>query len=241
MKRGFKEANSKPRRFYKSVEVAAAESGFSVQLDGRILRTPGGTHLIVPSEAIAAQVAEEWATQDEIIEMASMHATRLANTAIDSIPKARAATADQIAAFAASDLICYRAENPQSLVARQAEHWDPLLIRVKHEAGVELVRAAGIVHQTQPQSSLNRVREMALELDEFRLAGLAFGAALFGSTVLAIAALRAWVDAETAFDLSRLDEAWQEERWGVDVEAAERTARLRQEARMLGRWFAALN
>ena len=69
---------------------------------------------------------------------------------------------------------------------------------------------------------------------------MAFGAALFGSAVLALALQRGWIAGEEAFDLSRLDEAWQEEKWGVDAEAAERTERLRVEATMLDRWFRGL-
>lgn len=240
MQRGFKEAVDRPRRFYKAVEAAAADGGFVVLLDGRTVRTPGGTRLVLPTPALAEQVAEDWAAQGETIEMATMHATRLANTAIDSIPRARAATADSVADFAASDLLCYRAEAPQALAQRQADSWDPLLARAQAEAGVTLVCAAGIIHRPQSPEALARVRALALDLDDFRLAGLAFATALYGSAVLALGAMRGWLDAEAAFDLSRLDEAWQEERWGVDEEAAARTARLRTEARMLGRWFAGL-
>lgn len=240
VQRGFKEAVDRPRRFYKSVEPAEAKDGFVVLLDGRTVRTPGGARLVLPTPALAKQVAEDWAAQGEILELATMHATRLANTAIDSIPGARETTADSVAHFAASDLVCYRAEAPQTLVRRQAEAWDPLLARAQAEAGVGLVCASGIIHRPQDAQALARVRTLALDLDDFRLAGLAFGTALFGSAVLAIGALRGWLDAEAAFDLSRLDEAWQEEQWGVDEEAAARTARLRTEARMLGRWFAGL-
>ena len=240
MSRGYKEPGHKPRRFYKSVDTAPADGGVAVLLDGRTVRTPRGAALALPTAASAQLVAEEWAAQGQSIEMAVMHATRLANTAIDAIPGSRGPTADSVAAFAASDLICYRAENPQSLVQRQAELWDPLLARARAEAGIDLVCAAGIIHAEQSEAALARVRALALAQDDFRLAGLAFGTALFGSAVLAIAALRGWVAAEAAFDLSRIDEAWQEERWGVDAEAAERTARLRIEARMLGRWFETL-
>jgi len=240
MQRGFKEPGDKPRRFYKVVETAPAEGGFAVLLDGRPVRTPGGARLLLPTAAVAAQVAGEWSGQGPRLEMGAMHATRLANTAIDAIPAAREATAQSVADFAATDLVCYRAEAPQALVRRQAEHWDPLLERARAEEGLVFVRAAGIVHEAQPDETLARIRDLALAQDDFRLAGLAFGAALFGSAVLAVAALRGWTSAEAAFDLSRLDEAWQEDQWGVDEEAAQRTARLRIEARMLGRWFEGL-
>jgi chaperone required for assembly of F1-ATPase len=240
LRKGFHEPVEKPRRFYKAVEVAAADPGFAVLLDGRALRTPGGTRLVLPTRALAEQVAEEWAAQAETIELTQMHATRLANTAVDSIGAAREATADQVARYAGSDLLLYFAEEPEGLVRRQAERWGPVLERAEAEARLSFVRAAGIIHQEQPQESLDGVRRIAAALDDFGLAGLAFGAALFGSAILAIALQRGWLDGVQAFELSRLDEAWQEEKWGVDAEAAERAERLREEAAMLDRWFRGL-
>lgn len=241
MKKGFSEPGEKPRRFYKTVEVApVADGGFTVLLDGRNMRTPRGAKLVLPTRAIAEQIAAEWAAQGETIDMAAMHANRLANTAIDAVSHAHAATAAAFADYAGSDLLCYFAEAPEGLVRRQAEAWEPVLQRVEAEAGLTFVRAAGVVHRPQPPQTLAQVRDMATALDDFTLAGLAFGASLFGSALLSLALQRGWTDGATAFELSRVDEAWQEEQWGVDDEAAERTARLRGEAIMLDQWFRSL-
>ena len=242
MQKGFHEPGEKPRRFYKTVEVApvAEPAGFTVLLDGRNLRTPRGARLILSTRALADQVAAEWAAQGETIDMAAMHANRLANTALDAVPQARDATAASVAAYAGSDLLCYFADEPEGLIRRQAEAWEPVLARAEAEAGLDFVRAAGIVHRPQPPQTLERVRALAAGLDDFALAGFAFGASLFGSAVLSLALLRGWIDGPRAFELSRIDEAWQEEKWGVAAEAAERTARLRGEASMLDRWFRAL-
>lgn len=240
MQKGFHEPVEKPRRFYKTVEVVEADGGFALTLDGRRLRTPKGMPLVLPTRALAEEIAGEWAAQGQTIEMADMHATRLANTAVESIPAARAETAAQIAGYAASDLVCYFAEGPEALVVRQEEGWGPVLERARRDVGLAFVRAEGIVHQPQPEATLARVRELALALDDFGLAGLAFASALFGSAVLGVAVERGWLSAEQAFELSRLDEAWQEEQWGIDEEAAMRTARMRTEAQMLARWFRAL-
>lgn len=240
MARGFIEPGEKPRRFYREVAVAPAGGGFGVTLDGRALKAPKGTPLVLPTAALAQLVADEWADQGEHLELAHMHATRLANTAVESLPSAREATADQVAQYAAADLICYFAEGPAGLVERQDELWGPWLARAEADAGLRFVRAAGIVHQPQPPETIAAVRALALGLDDFALAGFAFGTALFGSAVLALALLRGWLGGPDAFDLSRLDEAWQEEKWGVDAEAAERTGRLRGEAAMLERWLRAL-
>ena len=240
MSRGFIEPGEKPRRFYKAVAVAASDGGFSVTLDGRVLRGPRGMPLALPTRALAELVAEDWARQGEHLELADMHATRLANTAVESTPGAREGIADQVAQYAASDLLCYFAEGPAELVARETEAWGPLLDRVEAEEGLRFARAAGVVHQPQPPQTLAAVRSLALSLDDFALTGFAFGTALFGSAVLALGVLRGWLAGPEAFDLSRLDEAWQNEKWGVDAEAAERAGRLRGEAAILERWLRAL-
>lgn len=240
LRKGFHEPAEKPRRFYKTVTVTEADGGFGVLLDGRNLRTPKAQLMRLPTRAAAEQVAEEWAAQTDVIEMATMHATRLANTAIETIGDSREGVADQVAQYAGSDLVCYFATDPSALVARQEAAWLPVLARVAEEEGVRLELSQGIVHRDQPPTSLTRVREIALSLSDFQLAGLAFGVALFGSAVLAIALLRGWLTADEAFDLSRVDEAYQEEKWGIDEEAAERTARLRIEAQVLERWLKAL-
>ncbi|HEY0649839.1 ATP12 family chaperone protein [Phenylobacterium sp.] len=240
LRKGFHEPAEKPKRFYKVVSVVETDGGFGVLLDGRNLRTPKAERMVLPTLAAVEQVAAEWAAQGETIEMAVMHATRLANTAIETIGATREGVAAQIAQYAGSDLVCYFAEDPAALVARQEAGWSPLVARAQADEGLRFERCTGIVHRDQPPETLAKVREIALGLDDFALAGMAFGAALFGSAVLAIALLRGWIDADEAFDLSRLDEAFQEEKWGIDEEAAERTARLRGEARVLERWFRAL-
>lgn len=240
LRKGFHEPAEKPRRFYKTVSVVAVEGGWQVMLDGRNLRTPKAALMVLPTRAVADQVAEEWDAQTDVIEMATMHATRLANTAIETIGGSREGVADQIADYAGSDLVCYFADAPTALVDLQHAGWDSILARAETDEGLQFERCVGIVHREQPAETLTKVREAALSLDDFNLAGLAFGVPLFGSAVLAIAVLRGWIDGEEAYRLSRIDEVFQEQTWGIDDEAAERTARLTVEAAMLDRWFRAL-
>lgn len=240
MQKGFIEPGEKPKRFYKDVTVVAEDGAFSVKLDGRNVRSPRGGRLAVPTEALAQLVAAEWAGQDEFIEMPAMHVTRLAFTATEAVPKAREATAEQVAQYAASDLLCYFSERGDSLYERQVAAWEPVLRRAEQELALVFQRATGIIHTAQPEETLAKVKSLALELDDFALTGVAFGTPLFGSAVLALALQRGWLTGEEAWSLSRVDEAYQEEKWGVDEEAAERTARLLAEAQMLEAWFKAL-
>ncbi|MFM8755082.1 MAG: ATP12 family chaperone protein [Phenylobacterium sp.] len=238
--KGFIEPGEKPRRFYSEVTVAPDPTGWYVLLDGRPPRSSRGAALIAPTRAIAELAAAEWAAQVDHIELAGMHATRLAFTALEAIPPNREGVVDQLVNYAGSDLLCYPAEAPEGLCARQAEAWDPVLRRARDELGVALEPSRGILHREQPGQALAAVRRLALSSDDFTLSGLAFGAPLFGSAVLALGLWKGWFGGEEALDLSRVDEAWQESQWGIDEEAAERTARLRSEARMLEAWFRGL-
>ncbi|WP_374579306.1 ATP12 family chaperone protein [Phenylobacterium sp.] len=240
VQKGFIEPGEKPKRFYKDVTVTAENGGFTVKLDGRNVRSPKGGQLRVPTKALAEMVAAEWDAQQPYIEIAAMHVTRLAFTAIEAVPQAREATAAQVAQYAATDLLCYFSEGGDSLYERQVAGWEPVLRRAEHELALVFQRATGIIHAQQPQETLDAVQALALDLDDFALTGVAFGTPLFGSAVLAFALQRGWLTGEEAWTLSRIDEAYQEEKWGIDEEAAERTARLLEEAGMLERWFKAL-
>lgn len=238
--RGYKEPGELPRRFYKAVDVAPADGGFAVTLDRRTPKSPAGRPLVLPTQALAALVAAEWAGQGEHIAMAGMAATRLAWTAIDRVAEAHTEVAAEVARYAGSDLTCYLAEQPARLVERQARLWVPLRDWARDELEVELHPTEGVIHKPQPLASLLRAEKLAEALDDFTLTGLAHATALFGSAVLAFALQRGRLSGAEAFALSRLDEAFQEEEWGVDAEAAERTEILAAEATMLERWFAAL-
>lgn len=239
-RKGFRESEERLKRFWKVVDVAEGEGGWTVMLDGRAPKTPAHAKLTLPTETAARLVAGEWAAQGEFIDPATMPATRLASTAIDRVSQAREPVADEIAAYAGSDLLCYLAEAPGSLVEQQAREWGPWRAWAAVELGVHLEPAEGIVHKPQAPAAIARVRELALRLDDFALTGLATAVPLLGSAVLGLAVQRAAASGGLAFDLSRLDEAFQEARWGVDEENAERTAARRAEAVLVDRWFRAL-
>ena len=239
-RKGFRESEERLKRFWKTADVKQGEGGWAVLLDGRSPRTPAGAPVVLPTQAAARMVADEWAAQGEFLDPATMPAQRLAATAIDRVSQVREAVADEIAAYAGSDALCYPADAPGSLVEQQARDWTPWLDWAARDLGVPLVSSSGVIHRAQDPAAVARVRELALELDDFALTGLAALTPLLGSAVLALAVQRGALSGETAFDLSRLDEAFQEGRWGVDAENAERTASRRAEAVLIDRWFKAL-
>ena len=239
-KKGFRESEERLKRFWKDASVAPDGEGHVVLLDGRAPKTPAHARMVLPTEAAARLVADEWAAQGEFIEPGTMPATRLAATAIDRVSQTREPVADEIASYVGSDLLCYLAEHPTNLVAEQARDWAPWRHWAGAELGVRVEATQGIIHRAQPPETLARVKTLALELDDFALTGLATAVPLFGSAILGLAVQRGALSGAAAFEISRLDEAFQERQWGVDADNAERTEARRAEAALLDRWFRAL-
>lgn len=230
----------RPKRVYTAVSVEPEGEGFAVKLDGRSAKTPAGAALVAPARALAELLAGEWEAQAVEIDWALMPATRLAFTTLDHAAETRVALAAELARYAAGDTLTYLADDTPRLHARQVAQQLPLLDWAATELGVRLETVAGVMHRPQPEASIARARALAAAEDDFALAGLAFAAALFGSAVLAFAVRRGRLTGEQAHDLARLEEAHQESEWGVDSEAAERTASRLEEARFVERWFRAL-
>jgi chaperone required for assembly of F1-ATPase len=205
-----------PRRFYKAVSTQPTDGGFAVTLDGRIPKTPAKASLMLPNLASAQLVAAEWDAQGEAVIPASMPLTRLVNVAIDRADETRAAMIDEVVKYAGTDLVCYRAPSPKSLVAAQAAAWDPLMEWAVHTYGVELITTFDAMAISQPTASLAALRTAIDRFDSWHLTALAFANGLAGSAIVALALVDRFIDGETAFKAIRVEENWQAARWGAD-------------------------
>ncbi|MEM1079151.1 MAG: ATP12 family protein [Pseudomonadota bacterium] len=209
-----------PKRFWTAAEVVACGAGYEVQLDGRSVKTPLKTRLVVPTEAFAKKIAVEWQAQEDLIDPKSMPFTRAANAALDKVTQQRVEVADMLSAYGGTDLLCYRATDPEGLRARQAEAWDPLLDWAAETFGARLQVTAGIVPVDQNAEDLAKLSAAVHAHDPFALTGLHDLIAISGSLVLGLAVAQGRIAAEEGFDLSRIDENWQIEQWGEDEEEA---------------------
>jgi len=216
------------KRFYRRADwVALEDGGHEVRLDGRPLRTPAKAALRLPGPALAEAVAAEWAAQGEEIEPHSMPITRLANSAIDRVAAHRAEVVEQVAGFAATDLVCYRAATPQELAARQKAAWDPLLAWAEEKLGAALRTTSGVIPVAQETGALATLRAPIEACDDFALAGLHGVVTAAGSLVIGLALAHGRLEAAAAWAASQVDEAFQIERWGEDAEAKAARAALK--------------
>jgi chaperone required for assembly of F1-ATPase len=227
------------RRSYRQVSVAPAEAGagFEVLLDGRPVRTPAAAPLILPNRGLADAVAAEWRALKEAVRPQAMPLTGLACTGLDRVAPRRAAVVDRIAAYAATDLVCYRAAAPPELIALQRQAWQPLLDWAARRYGARLAVAAGVMPQPQPPEALAALRAVVAGFDDLTLAALAAATAACGSLIIALALAERHIGAEVAWQAAQLDEGFQVARWGEDAEAADRRAALKVEIESADRFL----
>jgi chaperone required for assembly of F1-ATPase len=233
------------KRFWENAEAVpeeGAEAGtWTVELDGKPVRVPGGAKLALPGEALARAVAAEWqaAGGEKGGEMSydDLPLTRLAGTAQERIAASREAVAEDLARYAQSDLLCYRAEAPQSLVQAQEEQWQPWLDWAARETGARLLVTTGIVHVPQPEAALAALAASVARYDAYRLAALGMLVPSFGSLVLGLAVAERALAASEAHEIATLDERHQAAFWGWDSEAEKRMARIAEDVALAGRFL----
>jgi chaperone required for assembly of F1-ATPase len=218
-----------PRRFYSEVSVTDGEGGFGVLLDRRPVKTPARRTLAAPARALADALAAEWRAQSDHIEPAKMPLTRLANSIIDGVADATGAVAAETERYLGSDLAFYRAADPEGLVARQSQAWDPLIDWAREALGARFVRTEALSFVAQPEEALAAARA-AIPRDGtsakeiWRLGALHSITTLTGSGLIALAVLHDRLSVEEAWAAAHVDEDWNMEFWGRDEVALQRRA-----------------
>lgn len=236
---GLKDKPSHLKRFYEQVTTKDEGGGqASLLLDGKPVRTPGKAPLVLPSQALAEAIAEEWRGQGTRIDPATMPLTKFANSVIDGVAGREGAVIDDILSYAGSDLLCYRAEGPKGLVALQTKHWDPIVAWAKQDLRAPMRLTEGVMHVGQSQASLDALKQRLINFDRWHLGPLHVMTGLAGSALLALAVALRRLSPEEAWSAAHLDEDWQINQWGEDEEASHRReSRWRDfaaAARMLG-------
>lgn len=230
------------KRFYKDTAVDAGDDGFRVLLDGKPMRTPAKAVLVVPTQLLAEAIAAEWAGVPEKTEInaALLPLTRLAATGLDRVPGQRARVVDDTAKYAASDMLCYRATAPSSLVQQQIETWQPLLDWAAERFGARLAVATGTTFVTQPHAALAALRTAVAAHGDLALSALYNLTHIAGSVVIGLAISERHLPPDKAFLAAELDELYQVERWGTDPIVTARQDGIRRDLDAGARFLALL-
>jgi chaperone required for assembly of F1-ATPase len=212
---------ARQKRFYTTVSLGRDASGFRIELDGKPIKTPARATLVLPTEQLAAAVADEWRGQGEFLDWNTLGLTKLANTTLDAVAANRDQVAADIVRYAGFDLICYRAETPGELRRRQDGAWNPILATYA-ERGMHFQAATGIQAVQQPDEAISGIADQITKLDNFALAAAHVMTSITGSVLLTMAHVDGRMGCDELWALSRIDEAWQAEHWGLDYEAEQR-------------------
>lgn len=207
------------KRFYKAATAQDTGAGWTVHLDSKPIRTPAKAPFLAP-ERVAAAAAAEWAAQVDVVKPAEMPITRAVNSAIDRTGPEFSAVVEMVAAYGGTDLICYRAEGPSELVRRQLDGWTPLIAWAEERFAARLVATTGVMHALQPADGQEKLAMAVALYDPLALTAVYDLVALSGSLIIGLAVAEKRLSVSEGWALSRIDETWQAEQWGVDDEAA---------------------
>ena len=229
------------KRFWTPATAAPDGSHWQVMLDGKPMRLPGGAPLLLANRALAEAVAAEWQQAGGAIggqmSFADTPLTRLAGTAQERVAPRAALVAAEIARYAETDLLCYRAADPDALVLRQAEHWQPWLDWAATRYGARLEVTTGIIHHPQPPAALATLAAAVAAHPAPALAALGIIVPATGSLILGLALADGALSPQTATAAAQLDELFQAELWGVEWESEERRARIADDIALVARYL----
>lgn len=221
-----------PMRFYKEAKADHRNGAYVLLLDGRVAKSPARNPLALPTLAAARRLAEEWQAQRDFIDLAAMPFTRIVNSAIDGMARHLDATVEEIAKYAGSDLVCYRATGPSALAEAQAAAWNRVLAFAREKLGARFICTEGVVFVEQPEPARTAVRETIGRIAAsgpaapFALAALHVMTTLTGSVLVALAVVYGELTAAEAWAAAHVDEDFEMREWGEDAQALERRARL---------------
>jgi len=225
------------KRFYDTAACAKVDGGYAVQLDGRGIKTPQGTPLLMPTQALAEAIADEWNAQGEEIDPKTMEMMPMAGTAIDRVPEVRDGLIEGLLKYAETDLLCYRAERPKDLIQRQKEAWDPVLDWAAKDLGARLKPTHGIVAIDQDPEALSALKKVLEGFDNWTLTAMGELVGISGSLVVGLALIKGHLTVEQALHICEIDEAHQNEQWGEDFEAIERRKNIAKDVTSAHRFF----
>ena len=220
-------------RFYKEATAGEGEGGFAVLLDGRGVRTPARKPLAAPIKPLAQAIAAEWSAQEKVVDPAAMPLTRLANSIIDGVAPAPAPVADEIEKYLGTDMLFYRASEPEGLVALQRKHWDPIVTWARDTLGARFVLAEGVMHVAQPREAIAAAHATISGTNDasghWRLGALNVATTITGSALLALALAERRLSPDDAWTAAHVDEDWNMQFWGRDELALQRRGYRRME------------
>ncbi len=214
------------KRFYEQATVTNVAGGYALLLDDRPVKSPSGMPLLVKSEVLAKELAEEWQRQGDKIDMPNMPLTRLAFGLGELNDALRKELREHALSYLHTDLLCYRETKDIQLKELQKQLWDPYLTWITEAYGVTYRVQEGVLPQMQEDALAERLDMAIRRFADHELIALKELVEDLGSLVLALAVTAGKANIEQALAAAYLDEDYQRERWGEDADVLARRGAL---------------
>ncbi|KAI9218579.1 hypothetical protein BC828DRAFT_388234 [Blastocladiella britannica] len=190
------------KKFWRAVTLAEEKDGWQVLLDGRKVRTPKGTPLVVARDQtmLAHLVSAEWEAQEKLLRAYSLPLTSIIVRSLDDLNDAevRRETIDKLMKFLQTDATCYLQEHPQVLVDLQETHWVPLVDWARKRFGVELRTTTSLLAPAQPAATTATLRAHVETYSPLQLSAFERAVLTSKSFVIGLALVEGAVSAEEA-------------------------------------------
>ncbi|KAH8556965.1 hypothetical protein BGW37DRAFT_515863 [Umbelopsis sp. PMI_123] len=211
------------KRFWKKASIMLVDGKYTVQLDGRNLRTPSKNKILLHSDCkqLAQLLAAEWDGQSTNLKPHSLPLTSLLSRAIDGLdlgaaedPSIRPQVIDKLMTYLDTDTICFHEDFPDALVKLQDQYWQPILQWIEEQYGVELKVTDGIFQVKQPQETKETLRKMVENMDSLELAALERAVISSKSFLIGLALVKRGITVEQAAQAAHVEVNSQIDRWG---------------------------
>ncbi|NRA88824.1 MAG: hypothetical protein HRU28_15880 [Rhizobiales bacterium] len=212
-----------PKKFFKLAEYSEskAEVGYVINLDGRPLKTPLKSILLLPTEQLAKAICNEWNNLGEFINPDHLPLTKTANSAIEKTAPNKAHIVEEMVRFGETDLLFYQQDNPAKLLELQEQHWNSIIHWAENEWQVKYKITYGISHVTQDVKILEQYSSIISAMSAHQLSALYLLTTSCGSLLIALAYNAKIISKEGVNKAAFVDEDWQVSQWGEDDEGKE--------------------
>lgn len=224
------------KRTWRAATAVPHGDGYALALDGVVRTTPAGNAYACPTQPLAAALAAEWNAAPPKFDPRDFALSQLVATAHDIVAPRHAAIAAEVAGYAANDLLCLRAAEPEALAQRQAAIWQPYLDWAAEHCAVRLNRAIGLTPAPQDATTLGTLQNLVASYAPLPLTALQQATALTGSVILGLALVTGARPPADILAAAELESLFQREQWGNDVAAQARHDAVGAELTLLARF-----
>ncbi|KAJ3073238.1 ATP synthase complex assembly protein atp12 [Podochytrium sp. JEL0797] len=210
-------------RFWKKTFAEESEDGFRIKLDGKPLKNPEGTVIVIPKEnrILATMVAGEWEEQERLLKSSSLPMTSIAVRGIElaKAPETRAGVIETMFRYLDTDSILYMQDSHKNLIALQEKHWRPIINWASTEFSVPITPTFEITSVRQTPEAIAKFKDFLESLTPIQLAAFERAVLSSKSFLIATAILKRGVSVDFAVEAARVEVNFQVQKWGEVLDA----------------------